>query len=252
MEEANEGRRKALMERASLKLDNYPRDLLQRFMTRNPNQSANKGEGERGEEEDEEEEDSKEIELNLGLSLGGKFGVNKSTKKQLIRSSSIAGCSVSIHKDSDDAISSVPQRPGVIGNYPSLIRSSSLPVEAEEEWRKRKELQMLRRLAAKRRRSEKQRNSGAAADWSCFPEEQSKLSAATFGFPVPATTASMLDLINKLKGSEFEGLGQQSSQGSGELLGDSSSGASKSESKPVQGTHIPIHTTRAFVSFLLC
>ncbi|KAI3467241.1 hypothetical protein Pfo_023904 [Paulownia fortunei] len=38
------------------------------------------------------------------------------------------------------------------------MRTSSLPVETEEAWRKRKELQTLRRMEAKRRRSEKQRN----------------------------------------------------------------------------------------------
>ncbi|KAA8529328.1 hypothetical protein F0562_033873 [Nyssa sinensis] len=96
------------------------------------------------------EEDSEEIELNLGLSLGGRFGVDKHDKK-LMRSSSIAG-TMPIVRD-DDAIT---PRPMV--SYPTLVRTSSLPAGTEEDWRKRKELQTLRRMEAKRRRSEKQRN----------------------------------------------------------------------------------------------
>ncbi|RYR75716.1 hypothetical protein Ahy_A01g000290 [Arachis hypogaea] len=37
----------------------------------------------------------------------------------------------------------------------NLIRTCSLPTETEEEWRKRKELQRLRRLEERRKRSEK-------------------------------------------------------------------------------------------------
>nr|POE90780.1 ninja-family protein afp2 [Quercus suber] len=95
--------------------------------------------------EEEEEEDSEEIELNLGLSLGGRFGVDKS-KKKLIRSSSI---DMSYRNTIDVSYRT---------NTTVLTRTSSLPTETEEEWRKRKELQTLRRMAAKRRRSEKQRS----------------------------------------------------------------------------------------------
>ncbi|RYR24549.1 hypothetical protein Ahy_B02g058051 [Arachis hypogaea] len=38
----------------------------------------------------------------------------------------------------------------------NLIRTCSLPTETEEEWRKRKELQTLRRLETRRKRSENQ------------------------------------------------------------------------------------------------
>ncbi|XP_022739303.1 ninja-family protein AFP3-like isoform X2 [Durio zibethinus] len=46
----------------------------------------------------------------------------------------------------------------------SLVRTCSLPTETEEEWRKRKELQSLRRMEAKRKRSEKQKNLKAVRD----------------------------------------------------------------------------------------
>ncbi|XP_073300575.1 ninja-family protein AFP3-like, partial [Primulina huaijiensis] len=78
----------------------------------------------------------------------GRFGVDKSCKN-LVRSSSIAVCSHVVRDDSDN-VKSTP--------ITGLVRTSSLPVETEEEWRKRKGLQTLRRMEAKRRRSEKQRN----------------------------------------------------------------------------------------------
>ncbi|KAE8689262.1 Ninja-family protein AFP3 [Hibiscus syriacus] len=84
-----------------------------------------------GQEEEEEEE---EIELSLGLSLNGRFGVDPRAKK-LKRSSSI----------------------------PDFINNSTEKT-TEEEWRKRKELQCLRRMEAKRKRSEKQKNLKAVRD----------------------------------------------------------------------------------------
>ncbi|KZV27689.1 hypothetical protein F511_42182 [Dorcoceras hygrometricum] len=125
------------MENLSLdvSVSKFSRDLLQRF----------RGSASQFEVLKEKDED---IELNLGLSLGGSFGVDKSCKG-LARSSSIAVCSPAVMDDTDHA-KSTP----VTG----LVRTSSLPAETEEEWRKRKELQTLRRMEAKRRRSEKQRN----------------------------------------------------------------------------------------------
>ncbi|CAH2044924.1 unnamed protein product [Thlaspi arvense] len=101
-----------------------PRDLLQRFMTKNQKPSIEDGEV--------------EIELDLGLSLNGRFGVDPLAKTRLTRSSSIPDFVVNDGRS-------------------ELSRTCSLPVETEE-WRKRKELQSLRRLEAKRKRSEKQRN----------------------------------------------------------------------------------------------
>jgi hypothetical protein len=102
-----------------------PRDLLQRFMSKNQKSSV-EGDGE------------VEIELDLGLSLNGRFGVDPLAKTRLTRSSSIPDFMV-------------------VNDRSELSRTCSLPVETEE-WRKRKELQSLRRLEAKRKRSEKQRN----------------------------------------------------------------------------------------------
>ncbi|KAD3642276.1 hypothetical protein E3N88_31500 [Mikania micrantha] len=140
------------MEQLSLRTKiRFPSDLLQRFTASpptisDPEEALGCGSGEK-------------VELNLGLSLGGRFGVDKSGSK-LVRSSSIAAI-LPVARD-DDALGSVHENlnpspvPG--RSYSDLVRTSSLPVETEEEWRKRKELQSLRRLAAKRRRSDKQRN----------------------------------------------------------------------------------------------
>ncbi|KAF8380679.1 hypothetical protein HHK36_028169 [Tetracentron sinense] len=119
----------------------FPRDLLQRFTAGNhrPNEFASTS------------EDNEEIELNLGLSLGGCFGVDPEEKKKLIRSSSIAGFMITPVRE-DDGSAPLP-----IGS-PAIMRPSSLPTEIEEEQRKRKEMQTLRRMEAKRKRSEKQRN----------------------------------------------------------------------------------------------
>ncbi|KAL1551134.1 ninja-family protein AFP2 [Salvia divinorum] len=132
------------MENLSLDISSksFSRDLLQRFM------GSGSGIG-RGGARDEDEEDDDEIELNLGLSMGGRFGVDKSPKK-LVRSSSIASC-LPVVRDDNDATAPPPAA------YSGLARTASLPAETEEEWRKRKELQTLRRMEAKRRRSEKQR-----------------------------------------------------------------------------------------------
>nr|XP_043624733.1 ninja-family protein AFP3-like [Erigeron canadensis] len=115
-------------------------DLLQRFGS---------GSGDPGRVDPEEEDP----ELNLGLSLNGRFGVDKS---KLTRSSSIAAI-LPVVKNDDVLGNNNPGRVAGAG-YTGLVRTASLPVETEEEWRKRKELQSLRRLAAKRRRSEKQKS----------------------------------------------------------------------------------------------
>ncbi|MFS8020837.1 putative ethylene-responsive binding factor-associated repression, Ninja family [Helianthus anomalus] len=117
------------------------RDLLQRFTgSKDP----------RGSDPEED------LELNLGLSLGGRFGVDKS---KLVRSSSIAAILPVVKDDDDDVLNNNNKlKTGHDGSYSGLVRTASLPVETEEEWRKRKELQSLRRLAAKRRRSEKQKS----------------------------------------------------------------------------------------------
>ncbi|KAK1437696.1 hypothetical protein QVD17_03492 [Tagetes erecta] len=130
----------------NLSLQSNPRDLLNRFPVANSGAGISRS-----------SDPAEEVELNLGLSLGGRFGVDKSNSK-LVRSSSIAAI-LPVVRD-DDVLGSGIDNPssGSGRGYSGLMRTSSLPVETEDEWRKRKELQSLRRLAAKRRRSEKQRS----------------------------------------------------------------------------------------------
>ncbi|XAR65289.1 hypothetical protein NMG60_11009355 [Bertholletia excelsa] len=165
-------------EKLSLETTRHPRDLLQMFMASNQTQLQGIS----------NEEVSEEIELSLGLSLGGRFGVDKSAKK-LLRSSSIAS-----FIPVDDEVAPPP------AVYQSLVRTSSLPTEAEGWRRKRKELQTLRRMEAKRRRSEKQRNLKNDKDGG----------GSMLGFLQPS--------------------------GSVESQGGSSSGMSESESRPIQGS----------------
>ncbi|XP_062111429.1 ninja-family protein AFP1-like [Humulus lupulus] len=240
------------MENLSLQIEKYPRDLLHRLMSSSNAQQQSQNaafdavEGE-GEGEGEDDEDSEELELNLGLSLGGRFGVDKNANKKskLIRSSSIIGTMPLVRGNNNDETTTFS--PPV--SYPNLIRTSSLPTETEEEWRKRKELQTLRRMAAKRRRSEKQRNS-AKADreaGSSLEEEKRDITTAfsssvgpPFGFPTWAVAARQALLgagadlvIAKSKASA--GI-QNTSQGSVESHGGSSSGMSELESKAIQGS----------------
>ncbi|OVA14607.1 Ninja [Macleaya cordata] len=146
-----EGRKEAEtgeIEHLSLQMNGYSRDLLQRFTEGNQNPKK------------EISEPPQEIELNLGLSLGGCFGADPKENNRLIRSSSIAGLTTILKDD----VFFAPQPVAC----PSLIRTCSLPTETEEEWRKRKELQSLRRLEAKRKRSEKQRNFRMGKDRASF------------------------------------------------------------------------------------
>ncbi|KAF8365170.1 hypothetical protein HHK36_032821 [Tetracentron sinense] len=142
-EEAKEGEA-SQVQYSSLQRNGYSRDHLQGYRVGNHRltdfAAAN--------------EDTEEMELNLGLSFGGRFGVDPREKK-LVRSSSIAGLMTPVRND--DGAASLPVA------YPALIiRTCSLPTETDqEEWRKRKELQSLRR---KRKRSEKQRNFRACKD----------------------------------------------------------------------------------------
>ncbi|KAF0907208.1 hypothetical protein E2562_015717 [Oryza meyeriana var. granulata] len=95
---------------------------------------------------------SDEIELSLGLSLGGCFGADPARefkKPRLVRSSSIASI-CSLPGGDDVAAAAPPPAP--------LMRTSSLPTETEEERWRRREMQSLKRLEAKRKRLER-RNS---------------------------------------------------------------------------------------------
>ncbi|KAG2268196.1 hypothetical protein Bca4012_070485 [Brassica carinata] len=86
---------------------------------------------ENGGETSDCEEDETAVELNLGLSLGGRFGVDK-TPRKLKRSSSVLGAAPFVAE---------PENNYAVG----LARTTSLPAEIEEGWRKRKEMQSVRR-----------------------------------------------------------------------------------------------------------
>lgn len=116
-------------------------DLLQRFY--NKNELAGKL--------DEINEEEGEIELSLGLSLNGRFGVDPKRCNNIIRAASISGFSVG--SGEEDA-----KRWSLGGAHDVVLsRTCSLPMDSEE-LRKRKELQSLKRLEAKRKRMEKMKN----------------------------------------------------------------------------------------------
>ncbi|XP_019462267.1 PREDICTED: ninja-family protein AFP1-like isoform X3 [Lupinus angustifolius] len=241
----------------------YPRDLLQIF---NMSSTTSRGVGVSDDhnhnhqqhqhqnfyhqqllEEENGEEDKEEVELNLGLSLGGKFGVDKYAaykSNKLMRSSSVVG-TMPLFREGEGAVSRSLM---MATPHPLLMRTSSLPVETEEELRKRKELQTLRRMEAKRRRSEKriskpEREGSAGAGGGGGLEEVEGSSAAvatTVGLnrfggsgnvgPPPwgmvAKQVVLGDVLGKGKigGAGFQGLfAQPSSQGSVDSQGGSSS-----------------------------
>ncbi|KAJ4826089.1 hypothetical protein Tsubulata_015185 [Turnera subulata] len=122
------------------------KDLLQSFMPGNPlNLKLHEG----------VEEEEGDIELSLGLSLNGRFGVDPRAKK-LTRSSSIPDF-INPTRENGSAL----MGPGTSSN---LVRTCSLPTETEDQWRKRKEVQMQRRMEVKRKRLEKKSNSKAVKD----------------------------------------------------------------------------------------
>ncbi|GMJ04087.1 ABI five binding protein 3 [Hibiscus trionum] len=198
MEKAEEIGKKEAMQAVNL-----PRDLLQRFMSQSNHFSK------------QEDGNGDEIELSLGLSLNGRFGVDPRANK-LTRSSSIPDfINISMKKETDKSSSSSSSSPSLFPmaacGSGSLVRTCSLPVETEEEWRKRKELQSLRRLEAKRKRCEKQKNLKVLKDRNRegFGEEDKR----------------------------EEGCNNGGSQGSIGSQGSGSSGISELESQPPQGTY---------------
>ncbi|KAH0678056.1 hypothetical protein KY284_019141 [Solanum tuberosum] len=242
MGDADERKRRSRVEMENLSLDTsrFSRDLLQRFMGISEKSDL------------EKVEDINEDELNLGLSLGGRFGIDKSSSNLLVRSSSVAACLPTVRDDDAVVSSSLSQS---VSYNPSLVRTSSLPVETELEWRKRKELQSLRRMEAKRRRSEKvQRNLRGEKcmedetrgtdqmhlrggnNNNKLEKEQFLATARKFGCKLPTLAALGADDMAMGKGKEsyFQEKRKPASQGSMESQGGSSS-ISELESKPAQG-----------------
>ncbi|KAL4581985.1 hypothetical protein LXL04_006522 [Taraxacum kok-saghyz] len=210
---------------ASTRDSSYSRDLLQRFTcggggNRNPVKPKEEAHGPPG-----------NVELSLGLSLNGNFGVEPertavndgNIDRKLFRASSVND----FVKFSVDVELSL---------YSPLTRTCSLPVETEAEWRKKKELQSLRRSEAKRKRVEKLKNvrvvkTKTVEDWdrnrsnsvkdgqlSEVGLKQSPPSSSTPSSPSPAL--------------QFTSQGSIGSQGSG-----GSSGVSDLDSQPFQGTN---------------
>lgn len=199
MGDANEGKRTFnWMENLSLQTSINPRDFLHEFLLIDTRKIA-------GKSSHNDDKDEEGIELNLGLSLGGRFGVDKN-ENRLIRSSSIASTFSIVRDDNKDVAASV-----AVPRQQVLGRTASLPV-VTEEWKKRKELQMLRRMAAKRRRNEKQRvyrgeREGIPPNW-----------VAARGAAVVAGGIG----VEQLKG--VDSLGGSSSGGSQSVQGSSSCG----------------------------
>ncbi|KAJ9147523.1 hypothetical protein P3X46_029675 [Hevea brasiliensis] len=223
MAQAEEPHQQQQHERMSMS-NNFHKDLLQSFMSAN-----------RFNHKVSEETQVEDVELSLGLSLNGRFGVDPRATK-LTRSSSIPDF-IKPAKDNGSAF----MVPLVSKN---LVRTCSLPTETDEEWRKRKEMQMLRRMEAKRKRSEKQRilkaqkdrNTGFGKE-SCEEDDREN---HTISKNHCHRQKQFVKNINGLFGAGAEGLLPRalviapSSQGSIGSLGSGSSG-SESESQPVQG-----------------
>ncbi|CAA2989806.1 ninja-family protein AFP3-like [Olea europaea var. sylvestris] len=137
----------------SMKKNGFSMDILHKYMN-----------GKRFSFSTEEDNDgNEEIELSLGLSTNGRFGVDpKRAAKKVKRSSSISNLVFTVGAGGDDG---GRQAVGVsVDVYTPLTRTCSLPVEAEEELRKRRELQSIRRMEAKRKRLEKLNNGRVVKD----------------------------------------------------------------------------------------
>ncbi|CAL9041177.1 unnamed protein product [Musa banksii] len=195
-------------EKLSVRAEGYQKDFLRRF-----------GAGGGGQGEGTDGGGSGEIELSLGLSLGGRFGVEPK-EKRLVRSSSIS--TLPVERD--------------LAMVPPLARTCSLQAEAQEELRKRKELQSLKRLEAKRRRSEKLSSKSRNADrkGDIFDEETagSRNRVAPHGLPLWIAGAGRAAAQPAEAPRRF-GLVSQGSIGS---QGSSCSSVSDVESQPKQGS----------------
>ncbi|KAG6779308.1 hypothetical protein POTOM_015681 [Populus tomentosa] len=197
--------------------NNFPKDLLPRFISGNHcNHKLN------GEED---------VELSLGLSLNGRFGVDPNAKKiNKSRPSSIAADFVNPLRENGNGSSFV------VPNMEStnLSGTCSMPTETEEEWRKRKEMQSLRRMEAKRKRSEKQ-NFKAVKDKNRGEEDDQSENGTTGNHH----QKEFLKSFNGLFGVAIEGLLTQAEVAPPPLLltsqGTASSGMTEFESQPVKG-----------------
>uniref|UniRef100_A0A6N2NFJ2 Ninja-family protein n=1 Tax=Salix viminalis TaxID=40686 RepID=A0A6N2NFJ2_SALVM len=197
--------------------NNFPKELLQRFIS--GNHYNHKLNGEEGEED---------VELSLGLSLNGRFGVDPKAKNNT-RSSSIASDFINPATENGSAFGVSNME----SNY--LSRTCSSPTETTEEWRKRKETQTLRRMEAKRKRTEKQKNSKTVKDETS--DEEDKRENGTNG---DHHQKEFRKGFNVFFGVGVEGLSAQAEAAAPpplthESQGTGSSGITEFESQPLQG-----------------
>ncbi|CAN6937901.1 unnamed protein product [Brassica oleracea] len=182
MSEANERSRE--MSRSM-----FPRDLLQRY-TPISAKVVN------GKEVDEE------IELDLSLSLGGRFGVDKS---KLARSSSVVGPTMPFPRENHQPETEMRPVETSVAGHMGLPRTTSLLVETEEEWRKRKEMESLRRMEARRRRSEKLRGRGSGGGNIIKPTEANNDSVPGEGSTTTRRRGRPRSVLPRWSGTANEG-----------------------------------------------
>ncbi|KAL6955301.1 hypothetical protein U1Q18_038940 [Sarracenia purpurea var. burkii] len=199
--------------------NSHPRDLLRRFIP--VNHFPRKFE----ETIEKEEED---IELSLGLSLNGRFGVDPKREKTLTRASSISDFTLT-----DDRGNGAFMGPPAAAYASPMRRTCSLPTETEEEWRKRKEVQSLRRMEAKRKRLDKLKNSRVGRDQACVEANGGENYQAPIQGSVACVAGQGISESSGGGGAEVVP-SQLSSQGSIGSRGSGSSGISESWSQPTQ------------------
>ena len=106
--------------------------------------------------------------------MNGRFGVNPTAAK-IKRTTSISEFVNHMRNEEMGYVVPVAAGSGCAGGSNGvggpLTRTCSLPMETEEECRKRKELQTLR-MEARRKRSEKQRNMRTLRERSCVVSEE--------------------------------------------------------------------------------
>uniref|UniRef100_A0A5B6ZFD8 Ninja-family protein n=1 Tax=Davidia involucrata TaxID=16924 RepID=A0A5B6ZFD8_DAVIN len=201
----------------SLQMNIFSRDLLQRFISGDHFP--------RNFEERKHEEEEEDVELSLGLSLNGRFGVDPKRAKKLIRSSSTSNFTMT---DDNNTARVTPVA------YSPLVRTCSLPTETQEELRKRKELQSLRRMEAKRKRLEKLKNVRTLRDQEKLEGNGEDNVRAQIQRSVSPFGGAVTDPGIESKGERANGP-QPSSQGSIGSQGTGSSGISEIETQPIQG-----------------
>ncbi|KAG0460244.1 hypothetical protein HPP92_023372 [Vanilla planifolia] len=174
--------------------------------------------------------DSEDIEL--GLTLGGCFGSHRRENNGLVRFASIPAV-----------------LPRDLVTMEPLARTCSLPSETEEELMRRKELQILKRMEAKRKREER-RNSKRTSErfeanlesWPVEKKRRMELENGTSWMSANGSAKEVLynsGLPNWITADSRPATPLKNftpaSQGSAVSQGSSFSGGSESESRPRQG-----------------